>query len=163
MEDDVLRPIKVFVGLMVLAVWLVMLGTDFWVATKYEPVWFQRLASVWAVLLIVTFGATRFLITEINKAAEGRGPLVELFKEKLGPVMHSEDKGWLNYMDADGREYERPLRQESEIRDLLVDLEDFIGLKVQPAEILIGIKLALQGGYGDAAVCLLNGKGFGSC
>ncbi len=115
----------------------------------YEPQWFQRLASIWAAVLLFIFGLTRYVFSEIEKASRNEGAFAKLFEEKLSPVLYSEDKGWRNYMSEDGVEYEQPLMEREELSMQLKSLNDFIAIRTFPAELLLGIKLALQGGYGD--------------
>ena len=149
MDDNRLSPLKLFVSGVVLAVWLIVLSGDAFVLWRFEPQWFQRLASVWAVVLLIMFGLTRYVFAEIEKASSGEGAFVEMFEEKLNPVLYSEDKGWSNYMSKDGVEYEQPLIERQELSVQLKRLNEFITMRTFPAEMLLGIKLALQGGYGD--------------
>jgi hypothetical protein len=163
MPTETLKPIKVGIGLLIAVLWIVMIVGDFWVAYRFEPVWFQRLASIWACLLLLTFGFTRMMLWEVTEAAYERGPFVKNFYKQIDPITFSEDKGWLNYISKEGQQYERPLFKREEIQAMLDDLNSFITRKVQPAEILMGLKLTLQGGYGDLLLCSLKGHGVVSC
>ncbi len=160
---DTLKPIKRGIGLLIAVVWILMIAVDLWVAYRFEPIWFQRLASIWACLLLLTFGLTRLTFWEVTEAAYERGPFVKKFYQKIDPITFSEDKGWLNYVSKDGQEYERPFFKRDEIQAMLDDLNSFITRNVQPAEIVMGLKLTLQGGYGDVLLCSIKGHGIASC
>jgi hypothetical protein len=163
MPTETLKPIKVGIGLLIVVLWIVMIVGDSWVAYRFEPVWFQRLASIWACLLLLTFGFTRMMFWEVTEAAYERGPFVRKFYKQIEPITFSDEKGWRNYVSKDGQQYERPLFKREEIQAMLDDLNSFITRKVQPAEILMGLKLTLQGGYGDVLLCSLKGHGVVSC
>ncbi len=153
------KPLAGVMGLAIIAFVLVNLAMLIW----GSPCYFQRLGSFWVALLILLFGFLKFILAELNKAAHGRGAFAEQFKEKLSPVLYSEDKGWLNHMSPDGKEYERPLYSIEEVKRYLSELEDKLMFAVLPNELLVAAVATLQWGYGDLFHNFVHGKGWLSC
>lgn len=146
---------KVFTGFSVLIFVVVNVLVLIWGSASG----FQRLGSLWVAALLLSFGLLKLILSEIDKAISGRGELAEWAKEKLNPVLYSEEKGWLNYISKDGVEYENPLHTQDEILHFLREVEDRILFSFLPNELLLGALATLQWGYGDVLFYLLHGKG----
>ena len=159
MEKNPLYPLKkatdVGIGIFAILFFSVNLLVLIWGSSSS----FQRLGSLWVAILLLAFGLLKFTLSEIQKAVSGRGEYVNMAKERLDPVIFAKDKGWLNFMTAEGEEYESPLHTWDEVKSFLEQIEDRILATVVPNELVFGAFATLQWGYGDLFFCFLHGKG----
>ena len=162
-DDDPLKVLRFGVAAIIISVALIVSAGNIWSLLYSDRLSFQRLGSVWIALTLLSLGLTRYIVSEIAKGASGRGPMAEMVRRKLDKVVFSDDKGWLNYMNTDGVEYEKPLITWEEVREEITRLEDYVSYRLQPTEIFIGISATIQWGYGDLIFCFLHGKGFSTC
>ncbi|MBY5988329.1 hypothetical protein [Roseovarius atlanticus] len=148
-----------FVRLFLLIFCIVQAVTLVWVS----PDAYQRLGSFWVAVLLVLFGATRLVVSEMQKAFEGHGAFAEQFKAKLDEITYSDGKGWKNNMAEDGTPYERRLLTEEEIQKIMKDFEARIVWIFLSNELFLAAVATLQWGYGDMFHCFVHGQGFKSC
>jgi hypothetical protein len=163
MADDPLKGIKVFLGAVAFALGAIPTIVNIYAVIYFTPLGFQRLGSIWIALVLLVLGGSRYVVSDMNRAVHGRGPHKDIAAKKLGGSVYSEDKGWLNYMNSEGVEFERPLRTWEEIQELTDDLVDYVQARLQPTEISVGVAATLQWGYGDLIFCFLHGKGWMTC
>jgi hypothetical protein len=149
----------VFQGLFLLAFLVInILALFLWSSSN-----FARLGSIWIALLLLIYAMPRFILDEIAKAAENKGLFKDQLKSELDEASFSDSKGWLNYMSADGVEYERPLRTRDEITAELTAFRDHVNAKLYANELILAAMATLQWGYGDLLHCWFNGKGWNVC
>ncbi|WP_162300751.1 hypothetical protein [Alkalilacustris brevis] len=128
-----------------------------------SPSWMLRLGTLWIAIVVFSFGFIRIVVNQIYLASQGKGAAVPMFEKKLGPLLYSEDKGWLNFMNKEGMPYEAPLRSREELSQLFQDLELHVSHRVVPADLLLIAFATLLTGFGDLMFCVFRAVGVPAC
>lgn len=163
MDEDFFDSQRKLIAVSVTLLGAVPVAVNIWALLTWEPLQFQRLGSIWVALAIVAFGFTKMVAADIVAAIEGHGPMATEADEKLGPFLFDERKGWLNYMNEKGEQYDRPLVKKSELVRQLRDLLAYARHRAYGTELGLGFFGTLQWGYGDMLACAARGKGWTTC
>lgn len=143
-----------FLGFVLSVVVLVVIGS---------PQSVQRLGAFWIAIILFLFGLIKFMVHQLHLAAEGKGYAVSQFEEKIVPNLYSDEKGWLNFMNDKGEEYDRPLYKREEVKNFLEDLEHYVNFHVVIADVFLIAVATLLSGFGDLLFCLFRSGGHVAC